>query len=113
MTERMARIQLDIATGTTDGVNKTFYTALPYISGTLAVYRNGLVVAAAQDDGFIETSFLFRRFDMKIAPQDGDLIQALYSIDSETMQFAGVIQGIHGKIKSKGSLKAKISDTKA
>ena len=64
------------AVGVTNGVNTTFFTPDGYVSGTLRVWLNGLLMRADYDDGWTETGP--NKFQMKQAPHVGDVVQAYY-----------------------------------
>jgi len=64
------------AVGVIDGVNRDFSTQTPYVSLTLRVLRNGLVVKRELEDGFLEISS--SEFQMKRAPVLGDTLFTFY-----------------------------------
>jgi hypothetical protein len=62
--------------GVTDGLNRVFYTEVPYIIGTVRVFRNGILIEGSLDDGWIEQGG--NKILMKEPPSDGDRMQVFY-----------------------------------
>jgi hypothetical protein len=68
--------KLERPTGDVDGVNRDFDVSLPYQSGTVRLWRNGVLVRAADDDGFEELGGTSLRTREALLP--GDTITARY-----------------------------------
>lgn len=62
---------LEVASGDVNGVNDTFYTSVPYQSGTLKLWYNGILIRRDDDDGFIETNPATGEFQVKEPPEGG------------------------------------------
>lgn len=62
--------------GITDGINRAFYTEFTYITGTVRVFRNGILINGSLDDGWIEQGG--NKILMKEPPACGDGMQAFY-----------------------------------
>ncbi len=68
----------DRVNGFADGFNVLFKTKQEYQAGTLRVTVNGLIKKPEWEDGFDELGN--KKFRMKIAPQEGDVIGAYYVV---------------------------------
>lgn len=66
------------AIGTIDGVNRDFETPIPYVTGTLNVFRNGRLVTKILEDGFDELVPSVGTFRMKVAPELDDTLFCFY-----------------------------------
>lgn len=62
--------------GQTNGINQIFQTSMNYTPGSVQVFRNGLLLEASLDDGFVELGA--KKIQMKIAPIPGEVLQAYY-----------------------------------
>lgn len=62
--------------GQTNGVNLIYQTSKDYLTGSVQVFRNGLLLEAALVDGFIELGN--KKIQMKVAPISGEVLQAYY-----------------------------------
>jgi hypothetical protein len=78
----MSDSQLEEATGTIDGVNVDFTTAVAYYPGTLFAYLNGLLVEQDGDDGPIEMGGVNVR--MRTAPSVNDTLHFWYRTEAPT-----------------------------
>lgn len=100
--------QIEVAGGPVDGVNTSFTTATPYVPGTLAVYLNGQLKSAALADGWLETSPASGSFDLKVAPQVGDIVQVFYW-PTTPLAVAPIAQGISGTLRAQNRLRAAVT----
>lgn len=76
----------EVPTGVVDGVNKTFYTSLPYSPRSTAVFLNGQLKRQDFEDGWVETDPSSGRIDLREAPKISvgpDVVQVFY-LDTTT-----------------------------
>jgi hypothetical protein len=59
-----------------DGATVEFSTSIPYLSGTVQVWHNGLQLDPRLDDGFLESGGTL--ITMKMAPKTLDILVARY-----------------------------------
>ena len=77
--------------GSIDGVNKTFTTDTPFVSGILRVIVNGQVYES-DDDGYGWSEIDESTIQMDVAPLESDLLQAFYQDkDSEHVSLENVL----------------------
>lgn len=76
------------AVGAIDDVNTEFTTASPYYAGSVFAYYNGVLIRAADDDGFFELGG--NLIQMKRAPHVDDTLHFYYS---ETAPVGGAFYG--------------------
>lgn len=62
--------------GAIDGFNTIFYTPTAYLSGSLRVWRNGVLLRADLVDGWVELGA--GKFQMKEPPKAGDTLTVYY-----------------------------------
>ena len=62
--------------GTVDGVNRSFVVLYPYESGTVKLWKNGILVRAGDDDGFDELGGI--SIETREAPLTGDKLTVRY-----------------------------------
>lgn len=74
----MPEPRFEVPTGDIDGVNTTFYTAVPYQAGSIAYFCNGVLLRRPDDDGWTETDPSTGRVDLSEAPLVGDTVQFFY-----------------------------------
>lgn len=91
----------EVAAGFIDGVNKTFFTSLPYTPGFTAVWLNGQLKRPDFGDGWTETTPATGRFDLQQAPLVGDVVQVFFvdaiahtEVCQEVTPLVGVIEEI-------------------
>jgi hypothetical protein len=72
----MPAVTIELLYGVTNGVNLIFKTSMDYAPGSVKVFRNGMLMEAALDDGFVELGS--KKIQMKIAPDSGEVLQAYY-----------------------------------
>jgi len=65
-----------VLSGVFNGVNTVFVTPSAYLAGSVQVWRNGVLLRADADDGWVELGH--RRIAMKTAPVAGDTLAAYY-----------------------------------
>jgi len=65
-----------LAVGPANGMNVMFTTPTPYDPGSLEVFLNGQAKRADFADGWVELGGGL--FQMKIAPETGDVVQVAY-----------------------------------
>lgn len=70
--------RFEVAIGTIDGVNQTFYAPTPYAAGSTAVFVNGQLQRADFDDGWTEINPATGEFWLKIPPIPDDVVQIFY-----------------------------------
>jgi len=91
------------ATGVVNGVNRDFLTPTPYVENTLAVFINGALMRGDYDDGWAETAWALGAFRLKIAPREGDTVQAFYidtkGLDIVTVYVPEEVQVIRGLVQ--------------
>lgn len=75
----MSLPRFEVASGTIDGVNTTFYVSVPYAPNTVAVLLNGMAVRKDYANGWIETDPTLGKLDLKEAPLQGDILQVFFS----------------------------------
>lgn len=68
--------KLEKPIGAIDGVNRTFVVLYPYQSGTVRLWRNGVLVRPADDDGFDELGGI--SIETREAPLPGDTLTVRY-----------------------------------
>lgn len=68
---RIERLQ-----GSVNGVNRLFKTSASYRSGTIRIFRNGLLQQRTLTDGWQELGN--KKVLLHEAPEEGDIIQAYY-----------------------------------
>ncbi len=82
----MSYPHFEVLTGIIDGINKTFYTSVPYKSGSLAVLLNGQLKHKDRPKyGWIETSPSIGCVDLTTPPLLGDVVQAFF-LDTSSAQ---------------------------
>lgn len=88
----------EVASGTIDGSNTTFFTSLPYQPGFTAVWLNGQLKREDFADGWAETSPATGQFDLDQAPRVGDVVQVFFveadGISTNVCQEVSPLQGI-------------------
>jgi hypothetical protein len=62
--------------GAVNGFNVTFFTSRAYISGSVRVFRGGIVGQDALTDGWNELGG--KKIRLNEAPKEGDILQAYY-----------------------------------
>ena len=67
---------IEVAFGPVDGANKQYTVSAMYLPGTLQVWINGQMKRRDFDDGWVELGS--NKFEMKIAPEVGDVVQAWF-----------------------------------
>jgi len=72
----MAILKIELITATFNGITSSFYTLHDFKAGSLQVFLNGQLKEPSLEDGFIELTST--KFKMKIAPQNGDVLQVAY-----------------------------------
>jgi len=79
-----------LLSGTVNGVNKIFTVSNGiYYTGTLTVYRNGLLQLQGSSDDWIELSPASGTFEFVTAPETGDIITVQYQISGGTSVVPG------------------------
>jgi len=63
--------------GDIDGVNQVFTTPTAYRSNTIALWVNGQLKVASNDDGFVEVDAT--TVELRIPPQVGEVLQVMYT----------------------------------
>lgn len=72
----MALLRIELLTGTVDGINTVFFTSADYLTGSVRVFRNGLVGLQPLTDGWSEAGG--KKIVMDEPPKTGDVLQAYY-----------------------------------
>jgi hypothetical protein len=63
------------ASGTVDGVNQTFSTSVPYASGTLRAFLNGLLLSSGVSElGGAD-------FELDFAPEPADQVAVFFQVN--------------------------------
>jgi hypothetical protein len=70
--------KIETPAGDIDGANEYFTTSLPYVSGTLKVWRDGVLVRRYDDDGWAELSPSLGTFRIREVPRLGDTLSVRY-----------------------------------
>ena len=86
-------ITSEVPTGTINGTNKVFTTALAYIGSTLQVYLNGLRQAVTTH--YLETNPATKTFTFDEAPSTGDVITVSYQTAVYTAGNSDTVDGFH------------------
>lgn len=102
--------------GTVDGVNVTFYTSVPYQTGTLAMLLNGQLKVGENDDGWFETDPSIGRVDLKEPPQPGDAVEPADDVvqffyipaDDTRLQIMDQITYLKGRLRDVHRLSGKL-----
>jgi hypothetical protein len=68
--------RIEQAIGPVDGTNTYFSTSVGYISGSLDVFLNGILLRKQDDDGWVELAGT--NFEMKRPPSPGDIVSVFY-----------------------------------
>lgn len=68
----------ETAIGVVDGINTIFFTSLPYLPGTTAVFLNGLLLEPTLVDGWLEIAPGLGQFQMKEPPRTTDVVRVYY-----------------------------------
>ena len=105
----MPNPRFQVAIGTVDGINTTFQTSAEYSPGSLAVFRNGVLLEKSLDNGWTEVGDNLT-FNMKIAPLTLDIIQCFY-LDTEPSY--EVVEEISGTLDDIDYLEGTVQDTTA
>lgn len=95
----MAFPRFETVSGVVDGSNTAFITSRPYTAGSLAVLLNGLLLVQPLINGWSETDPSTGGFDLNIAPELGDHVQAFY-IDTAPASVETEVRGLKGSIRS-------------
>lgn len=106
----MSSPRFEVASGLIDGINTIFSASLPYTAGSTAVFLNGQLKKAANDDGWIETVPASGIFQMKVAPKVGDVVEVFYL---DTMSDASQLEiacGVVGVIQEESAIQGQIED---
>ncbi len=70
-----------LLSGTVNGINTTFTVSqAAYTSGSLAVFRNGLLLLQGASDDWVETTPASGIFDFNTAPLTGEVITVIYQV---------------------------------
>lgn len=77
--------RFEVAIGTIDGVNQTFFAPTPYQALSTAVFVNGQLQRIDFDDGWIETNPGTGEFQLKIPPIPDDVVQIFYRDTTATL----------------------------
>jgi len=64
--------------GLIDGFNQDFATVAPFVTGTLQIWHNGVLLRDDLDNGFTEVDPPNGLFQMKLAPRAGDVLYSFY-----------------------------------
>jgi hypothetical protein len=70
--------RFEVAVGAINDINTIYFVSTPYRPGTLAAFLNGQLKRADYMDGWLETNPATGQFDMKQAPETGDVVQAFF-----------------------------------
>jgi hypothetical protein len=71
----MATTHFEVPSGLIDGVNTTFFTSEPYVAGTLAPYKNGLLMPPGS---WVEENPAISKLSLVDPPQPGDVLQVFF-----------------------------------
>lgn len=86
--------------GAIDGSNRVFALSRGYRPGSLAVFRNGLLLVQSLDDGWEEIDAAAGVFRLRQAPVPDDTLLAFYSDGQETagmtlvLPLRGVVESV-------------------
>lgn len=100
--------RFEVAFGAIDNVNTTYVLSTPYQPGTLAAFLNGQLKRADFMDGWIETNPASGTFDLKQAPETGDVVQAFF-IDTSPVLPGTEVTRITGTIVERDDISGAIS----
>jgi hypothetical protein len=90
----MPNPHFEVPTGAINDVNAVFTTSQAYTAGTVAVFRNGVLVKQTDDDGWTETDPAVGTVTLTEAPLTGDTIQIFYLDASTDFEVIEDITGI-------------------
>jgi hypothetical protein len=102
----------EVPTGDIDGINTVFYVSVPYLPGSTAVFRNGLLQERSLEDGWYETDPGSGEIALKEAPRGTptgypDVLQVFF-IDTSPVLPETVVQQLHGRLRASEELSARM-----
>lgn len=106
----MSKTRVEIAVGTVDGVNLTFFTQSPYVPNTVRVFTNG-VAEGPECVIEINPSTGEVLLDPEILPKVGDTIMFLWEDAAsarEDLQY--LVEGLEGTITTEALLEGYIEE---
>lgn len=92
--------KFEVASGRIDGVNRTFTVSSGYAPGTTAVFLNGQLKKASNDDGWAETNPSGGVVVLDQAPAIGDVVQVFFTAIVPHDETEGEVTRIFGKLRA-------------
>jgi hypothetical protein len=108
----VGQVRFEVPSGTVDGINTVFTVSLPYVTGSTAVWLNGVLLRKDLDDGWTESDPSTGEITLKEAPLSSgpcpDVLQVFFKDISPDLP-ESVVDQICGTISAEAGLSGTIS----